>query len=83
MGDDVIAGQVPKSHVWHDGDVEVEDLDGNITIISGLNMTGEERATHEAEVAEATVADPRFHEENIARRKIRYNSIFERGVSQI
>lgn len=82
-GNDVIAGQVPKSHNWQDSDIEVVDLYGNITIVPGREMTREERSIHEAEVEDATSKDPRFYEENTARRKIRYASIIERGVSRV
>jgi hypothetical protein len=65
------------------GDYEVEDLEGNITIVRGRReMTQEEIKSQDEQVITAAAADERF-QRHTASRRLRFNSILERGVSQL
>lgn len=64
------------------GDYEVEDLEANITIVrGGQKMTQEEIKSEDEHVIAAAAADERF-QMHTANRRLRFNSILERGVSQ-
>lgn len=62
------------------GDYEVEDLQGNITIVRGPSLSKEEEKTKDDTVLALATADQRHHD-HPTNRKIRFSNIINNGVS--
>ena len=79
-GDDYTAGVVSNANNLKPGDYEVVNSEGIITVVRGVMMTPEEIESMDDQVVAAASADERY-EKHTANRKLRFNSILERGVS--
>jgi hypothetical protein len=64
----------------HGGDYELEDLQGNITVVKGPPMTKQEEDKLDKKVMELAKNDKRF-EDHTENRMVRFNDIMNRAVS--
>jgi hypothetical protein len=80
-GDEIHAGVISEENALRPGDYEVEDENGNVTIIRGDRLLSQEEIESEDDrVITAAKADKRF-DKITAHRRLRFKDILDRGVS--